>query len=102
MNEYRKGYNFERRVRIYLEKLGYIVFRAAGSKPIDLIVTNGKKTFIIECKVDKSYVRKRDINRLIEYHNKTGYLPIIAYRKNRKIIFYNVLLNKDIYFPKIS
>ncbi len=99
MREYRKGYRFERRVRKYLEKLGYIVFRAAGSKPIDLIVITRRKGFIIECKVSRKYLRKNDISRLMYIHEKTGLIPVFAYRENNEIKFLNLLDNKIFNFP---
>ena len=49
---YRKGYNFERRVRKYLESQNYIVFRCSRSKPFDLIAFSPDGTiYLIECKV---------------------------------------------------
>jgi len=51
MSFYKKGRAFEYRVRHFLEKHGVIVFRCAGSKPVDLIVFHNKKVFLIECKI---------------------------------------------------
>jgi len=49
---YRKGRRFEYRVKKFLEERGFVVFRIAGSKPVDLIAINGtfNIVMIIECK----------------------------------------------------
>jgi len=57
----RKGYNFEYRVKRYLEGLGWFVVRCAGSKPFDLIgfSPNGI-IYLIECKYAK-YISKNQL-----------------------------------------
>jgi len=102
-SEYKRGYNFERRVRKYLEGLGYTVFRAAGSKPIDLIVFTHGAGFILECKVSKKYLRKENVERMLKIHEKTGLIPVFAYRdKDKKIRFLNLLTNKEMLFPHVN
>lgn len=84
--KYKKGYLFERRVRKYLEKRGYRVFRLAGSKPADLIAMNKENTFLIECKV-RDKPSKKTIHKIIELVADTPAKPLIALRINRKLIF---------------
>ncbi len=83
---YKKGYRFERRVKTYLEKKGYRVFRLAGSKPADLIAINNETIYIVECKSNK-YIRKEAKTKLIELSKDTMAKPIIAINRNRKILF---------------
>ena len=99
MSEYRKGYRFERRVRKLLESYGYVVFRTAGSKPVDLLAFSRDKGYVIECKVHRKYIRKEDIDKLLSICEKTGLIPIIAYRENNKVLFINLLTNKVFNFP---
>ncbi len=87
---YRKGYRFERRVKRYLEKKGYRVFRIAGSKPIDLIAIAPKRVYLIECKSRKRDIKKT-IEKLSEYSDGLLAKPLIAYRKkDNKIVFIDV------------
>ena len=55
-SNYVRGYIFEREIRKRVEKVGLIVIRAAGSKPIDLVAIRPDvaQTYvaIIECKTD--------------------------------------------------
>ena len=53
MNTYRKGAEFERKVRKKFEERGYSVIRSAGSKGADLFV---KELFLsLECKSLKNF-----------------------------------------------
>lgn len=49
---YVRGRSFEYRIKKHLEAMGLIVFRLAGSKPIDLIAISPKgRIYFIECKL---------------------------------------------------
>jgi Holliday junction resolvase len=53
ITRYRKGADFERRVLKHLEKQGYVVFRAAGSKsPVDLVALRSGEVMLVQCRVD--------------------------------------------------
>ena len=101
---YRIGYNFERRVKKVLEKAGCIVFRQGKSKFPDLIciikkghivVIEGQmfvtfgwgQCFIVECKVNK-YLDAKEKAEAKELAKHVNFF--VAYRKNRKIKFYQV------------
>ncbi|MBW2636195.1 MAG: restriction endonuclease [Deltaproteobacteria bacterium] len=47
---YERGRRFEYRVKRFLEGEGWVVIRAAGSKPIDLIAFKDGTILFIECK----------------------------------------------------
>ena len=99
---YRKGYEFERRVRKLLEERGYVVFRSAGSKPVDLIVTDGRETYVIECKVNRGDLRREDLERMLKIHRRTRYIPVLAYRGRRGVRFVNLLTGEDMEFPDLA
>ena len=80
-----KGRRFEYRVRDLFKEKGYVVIRAAQSKPIDLVCLKNGKTILVECKTDKSkltMLRKLELLRLAQV---SGASLILAYRRKRKI-----------------
>ena len=101
---YRKGYLFEIRVKKYLERRGYRVFRAAGSKPLDLIALSHENIYLIECKARsiKSISRKTG-ERIKNIAEGTCGEPIIAYKDARnKIHFYNPVKEAEVDIPYVK
>ena len=50
---YRRGYEFELRVKKALEKRGWVVWRSAGShSPVDLVVAKRREWWLVQCKAD--------------------------------------------------
>jgi len=113
---YIRGRRFEYRVKEALEKDGWIVFRCAGSKPVDLIafkmgpkslfhvVDMDKNTpsvvvsignlievdtgvILVECKARGARVPKDQKYALMELAAKCGAALMVATSKKRKIIF---------------
>jgi len=83
---YRKGYSFERRVKLMLEKKGYLVIRSAGSKFPDLIALDGNgKAYLIECKVNRRSFTKQELSSLKTLSEKFKCIPLIFYREGGKI-----------------
>lgn len=76
MSNYVRGRNFEYRVKRMLEESGWIVFRFAGSKPLDLIGFKHGKVILAECKL--SGVDSEAVEKAHEYANLTG-LPVIIF-----------------------
>ncbi len=100
---YRKGYRFEHRVKKYLEKMGYKVFRLAGSKPIDLIAVKkgGKSIYYIECKTTK-YTKRTGVKLLTITEGLPG-KAVVAYRDdNNRIRFYDPRENREINIPLVK
>ena len=60
MNTYRKGADFERRVRKSFEKYGFTAVRSAGSKGKDLFVK--ELSLSLECKALKDFSAYRLMN----------------------------------------
>lgn len=81
---YVKGYNFERRVKKYLEGKGYYCIRSSKSRFPDLVAVKKEYTIFIECKCNKylSAEEKEEFGRLLEYGEVA-----LAYRDGRKIVF---------------
>ncbi len=93
-----KGYRFEQKVKHLLSSEGFFCVRQGKSAFPDLVAIN-KKTYLIECKVNK-YISKQEREALIDYEKKYNIIPIIAYNNNGKVEFCDLnykkknLLNK--------
>jgi len=76
-NNYRRGYNFELRVKRSLEKRGYFVVRSSGSHgPADLLaVSKDGKVLAIQCKLD-GYIPPKEFRKLLTL---TSRYPVVAY-----------------------
>lgn len=77
---YRKGRRFEWEVRRLLESKGFLVIRAARSKPVDLVAMKGGEIYLVECKYS-SRIRTRDMARLMEAAEKAGARLVLASKK---------------------
>lgn len=54
-NNYKRGYALERNVKLYLESVGFMATRAAGSHGVyDVWATNGKSLWFVQCKIGAS------------------------------------------------
>ncbi len=54
---YKKGRNFEYAVKSFIEEMGYIVFRSAGSHGLwDLIAVRGEEVLLVQCKLQQLFV----------------------------------------------
>lgn len=95
MSRYLKGARFERRVKKYLEEKGYLVIRAAGSKPFDLVGIKDGKAIVLECKVAEGILKKTELERLIMMVTEVKATPIIAFGRKGSIILINAVTNKD-------
>lgn len=80
-----KGRRFEYRVRDLFKRKGYLVVRAAQSKPIDLICLKNGKTILVECKTDKTKLTRGRKLELLGLARVSGASLILAYRSKRKI-----------------
>jgi len=50
----RREYTFERRIRKFLEKKGYLVVKCGASRPFDIVAIKAKKGIPIEVKAKKT------------------------------------------------
>lgn len=64
---YKKGYNFERNLKLDLENKGWKVIRSGGSKKPDIVAARKGEILIIECKVTKNsnvYLDEKEVQNL--------------------------------------
>jgi Holliday junction resolvase len=93
---YRKGRRLEYRVRDYLRRNGWAVFRCAASKPVDLIaLKEGAKPMLIECKYGSSHPTKKEKSSLVELARKAGAYPVIAHAEKYGKINFQYILGKS-------
>jgi Holliday junction resolvase len=86
---YQIGYRFECRVREYFRKQGYVIIRQHFSAFPDLIAMSPNfPAFFVECKVRK-YLNREEKEKAREFVRQ-GYHFVVAYRKNRKLLFYSI------------
>lgn len=105
MQNYKRGYNFELRVRNKFRENGFEAERKAASAPYDLIVLkDGRVIFLIDAKKtaqrdkDYLYVSRESLERVIRESEKVGAQPLIAYgfwRTPIYVEFPTELVDKD-------
>ena len=93
MTNYEKGRRFEYRVRDLFKEHGFIVIRAAQSKPIDLVCLKNGKSVLVECKTTKRSLGKNGKKALLDMAKTSKAIPILAYKEKRKIKLFNVETN---------
>ncbi len=82
---YKKGYLFERDLRMDLEKKGWLVIRSGKSRKPDLIAGKGGKIIIIECKVTEKgavYLDKAEVEFLGKISAAFGADAVYAIKRN--------------------
>lgn len=93
MTNYEKGRRFEYRVRDVFKEHGFVVIRAAQSKPIDLVCLKDGKSILVECKINRSSLGKNGRKELLNLAKTSRAIPILAYREKRKVKLLNVETN---------
>ncbi len=87
MARYKRGYSFERDVKLKFEKEGWHVIRSGGSKKPDLVLGKDGKVVIIECKVttnDKIYLDPDEVEHLKKVSKAFGADALYAVKIKRK------------------
>jgi Holliday junction resolvase len=80
---YRSGRRFEYEVRDYFERRGWLVVRAARSKPVDLVCIRGGKAVLVECKYGKGRLTRSDRKALERVSKRYGVEVLVAVKKRR-------------------
>lgn len=84
---YKKGRQFEYRVKRDLEQKGYFVIRSAGShSPFDLIAFSQEGVLFIQCKTRKP--RAREIELISSLPCPQGARFLFAYRDEKRRLCY--------------
>lgn len=96
---YRKGRGFEYEVRDLMSKNGWLVVRAARSKPVDLVCIKSGKVVLIECKYG-NYISKKERDNLRRMAKRYGAIAVLAYRfkGKKKISMIDLMVNKEFRF----
>ncbi|MBW6451203.1 MAG: hypothetical protein K0B02_00550 [DPANN group archaeon] len=84
---YKKGYAFERLLKLELEADGWKVIRSGGSKKPDMIAGKNGKIIIIECKSSKNskvYIDKDEFDNIQVVAKAFNAECIFAIRQDRK------------------
>jgi Holliday junction resolvase len=87
MSSYAKGRRLEYLVRDLFHEKGYVVIRAARSKPIDLVCMRNGKTLLVECKTNRSNLTKGRKKELLRLAEASGASLILAFKNKRNIEF---------------
>lgn len=85
MSSYAKGRRLEYKVRDLFRNKGYLVIRAAQSKPIDLVCLKGGKIILVECKTEKSLLSRKRKLELLNLAEASGVSLLLAYIKKRRV-----------------
>jgi Holliday junction resolvase len=86
-SQYRRGADFERRLKKHLEALGYFVVRSAGSKGlVDLVAFGPEGVYFIQCKLTGK-IKPSDLTDLGDLAMLYGAKPIMATPQNFKEIW---------------
>ena len=87
VSNYSKGRNLEYSVKERLKGLGYMVFRCAGSRPVDLIAIKEGKILLVECKTGLNpFLSPKQSNHILEISKNSNATPILAVRKKHREI----------------
>jgi Holliday junction resolvase len=99
LSNYATGRRLEYRIRDIFRREGYVVIRAAQSKPIDLVCMRDGQSFLIECKTDRSFLGNDRKNELLGLAKQAGTRIILARRRKRKVELTD-LANGKLFDPK--
>jgi hypothetical protein len=88
---YVKGRAFEYRVKHNLQRDGFVVFRFAGSKPLDLLAIKNGKVMFCEC---KTYLPTSEDKAKVGAWSATLGFPVSLFWKNGDVI------ECEVYEPK--
>lgn len=93
MTNYEKGRRFEYRVRDFFREHGFLVIRAAQSKPIDLVCLKDGKSILVECKTNRKALRRQTREELLKMAECSHAIAVFAYKEKRQMKLLNVKTN---------
>ena len=89
MHPYKKGRQFEYKVKKEFEKLGYFVVRSAGSRGIfDLIAIRKYEVLGIQCKLGK--VSEDEVKKMLDIGRMYNIIPVIVTKDGMWVIIHRV------------
>jgi Holliday junction resolvase len=79
---HQQGRQLEYAVRRVLKAKGYVVFRCAGSRPVDLIAMKNNQILLIECKTGlHPHLSPKQMNRILDISKKVRAVPLLVVRR---------------------
>jgi Holliday junction resolvase len=90
LTNYEAGRRLEYRVRDIFRKNGFVVIRAAQSKPIDLVCLRDGSSVLVECKAGTSFLGDRRKRELLDMGRQAGATVVLARRKHRRVELTNL------------
>ena len=95
MTNYRRGRDFENRVKKVLEAKGYFVLRSAGSKsPVDLAAMKDGKAVFVQCKMH-GVLGVAEWNSFYDLCEEVGAMPVLASKECGAVALYAIKGRKD-------
>ncbi len=93
MSNYSKGRNLEYAAKKKLEDLGFMVFRCASSKPVDLVAVREGCVMLVECKTGvKPHISREDLAKTLALAGKAGGKAVVCLRRKfHSLYFYEIL-----------
>src|SRR5207302_10058674 len=85
LSNYETGRRLEYRIRDIFRREGYVVIRAAQSKPIDLVCMRDGRSLLIDCKTDRSFLGKDRRKEPLGLAEQAGMPIILARRRRRRV-----------------
>ena len=87
-----QGRNLEYAVRRKLRKLGYTVFRCAGSRPVDLIAITKHRILLVECKTGLNpHLTQKQMTRILDISKKVrAVVMLVIRRKYREMQWFHI------------
>ncbi len=86
MSNYEVGRRLEYRVRDIFRKQGFLVIRAAQSKPIDLVCMKDGRSMLVECKAGRSFLGAERKKELLILSEQAGAVMVLARRRRRTVV----------------
>jgi Holliday junction resolvase len=90
LTNYEAGRRLEYRVRDIFRRNGFLVIRAAQSKPIDLVCLREAKSVLVECKAGTSFLGNSRRQELLDLGQQAGATVVLARRKRRTVELTNL------------
>ncbi len=72
-------------MRDIFRKQGFLVIRAAQSKPIDLVCMKDGRSMLIECKAGRSFLGEDRRKELLSLSEQAGAVMVLARRRKRSV-----------------
>jgi Holliday junction resolvase len=85
LTNYEAGRRLEYRVRDMFRRTGFLVIRAAQSKPIDLVCLRDGKSVLVECKAGTSFLGENRRRELLDLGQRAGAIVVLARRRHRQV-----------------